>query len=35
MRIFIADDHTLVCKGFEILINHQSDMEVIGIAHNG
>ena len=35
MRIIIADDHALVCKGFEMLINYQSDMEVVGIAHNG
>lgn len=35
MRIIIADDHALVCRGFEMLINYQSDMEVVGIAHNG
>lgn len=35
MRIMIADDHALVCRGFEMLINYQSDMEVVGIAHNG
>lgn len=35
MRIIIADDHALVCKGFEMLINCQDDMEVVGIAHNG
>lgn len=35
MRILIADDHALVCKGFEMLINYQRDMEVVGIAHNG
>lgn len=35
MRIIIADDHPVVCKGFEMLINYQSDMEVVGIAHSG
>ncbi len=35
MRIIIADDHALVCKGFEMLINYQCDMEVVGIANNG
>lgn len=35
MRILIADDHALVCKGFEMLLNYQQDMEVVGIAYNG
>lgn len=33
MRILIADDHNVVCKGFEMLINFQSDMEVVGTAN--
>lgn len=35
MRILIADDHEVVCRGFEMLINYQDDMEVVGIAGNG
>ena len=35
MRILIADDHEVVCRGFEMLLNYQNDMEVVGIAHNG
>ena len=35
MRIIIADDHAVVCKGFEMLINYQHDMEVVGTASNG
>ena len=35
MRILIADDHEVVCRGFEMLLNYQNEMEVVGIAHNG
>mgnify|MGYP003292214062 CR=1 FL=1 len=27
MRILIADDHEVVCRGFEMLLNYQNDME--------
>ena len=35
MRIIIADDHAVVRKGFEMLLNYQPDMEVVGTAGNG
>ena len=35
MRIVIADDHALVRRGFELLINSQPDMEVVGLASDG
>ncbi len=34
-RILLADDHRLVREGISLLINAQSDMEVIGEAENG
>ncbi len=33
-RIFLVDDHPLVCEGLSILINRQKDMEVCGSATN-
>ncbi len=35
MRILIADDHGIVRQGLKSLIEHQSDMEVIGEAEDG
>ena len=35
MRIIIADDHTMVRKAFEMLLNYQPDMEVVGTAGDG
>lgn len=35
MRIIIADDHVLVRKGLEMLINYQHDMEIVGVAGDG
>ncbi len=35
MRILIADDHGIVRQGLKSLIEHQSDMEVIGQAEDG
>jgi DNA-binding NarL/FixJ family response regulator len=35
LRIFLADDHTMIREGLRVLINSQSDMEVIGEASNG
>jgi len=34
-RILIADDHALFRDGLKMLIDHQSDMEVVGEAENG
>jgi len=31
-RIFLVDDHPLVCEGLTILINRQTDMVVCGEA---
>jgi DNA-binding NarL/FixJ family response regulator len=35
LRIFLADDHAMLRKGLEVLINAQSDMEVVGEANDG
>lgn len=35
LRVFIADDHALVRAGIKMLIESQSDMEVVGEAGNG
>ena len=35
LRIFLADDHDIVCAGLKTLVNAQPDMEVIGQAHDG
>jgi len=35
LRIFLADDHAMIREGLKMLINSQSDMEVIGEANNG
>ena len=35
LRIFLADDHAMIRDGLKVLINSQSDMEVIGEANNG
>lgn len=34
-RILLADDHTVVRKGFRMIISSQPDMEVVGEACNG
>jgi len=34
-RILIVDDHALFRDGLKMLINHESDMEVVGEAENG
>jgi DNA-binding NarL/FixJ family response regulator len=34
-RILLADDHTVVRKGFGLILSTQSDMEVVGEANNG
>jgi DNA-binding NarL/FixJ family response regulator len=35
LRIFLADDHTVVREGLKTLVNRQSDMEVVGEASDG
>ena len=35
IRILIADDHSLVRKSIRVLLESQSDMEVVGTAVNG
>ncbi len=35
LRVFVADDHKVVREGLMLLINGQSDMQVIGEADNG
>ena len=35
MTIIIADDHAVVRRGFELLLNYQPDMDVIGTASDG
>lgn len=35
LRIYLADDHSVVREGLRLLVNAQSDMEVIGEAGDG
>ncbi len=35
LRIFLADDHDVVCAGLKTLVDAQPDMEVIGQARDG
>ncbi len=35
LRILLAEDHLMVREGIKLLINSQSDMEIIGEADNG
>ncbi len=35
IRVFLADDHTVVREGLRLLVNREPDMEVIGEAANG
>ena len=35
LRVFVAEDHALVREGLVLLINKQSDMEVVGEAGDG
>ena len=34
-RILIADDHSIYRDGLRTLIDHETDMEVVGVAENG
>jgi DNA-binding NarL/FixJ family response regulator len=35
LRIFLADDHTVMRAGLKSLVNAQADMDVVGEADNG
>ena len=35
IRVFLADDHTVLREGLQMLIDQQSDMQVIGMAGDG
>src|SRR5262245_18334352 len=35
LRVFLADDHVVLLDGLKMLINAQSDMEVVGQAGGG
>ena len=35
LRILLAEDHQTVREGIKLLVNSQSDMEVVGEAGNG
>ena len=35
IRVFLADDHTVVREGLRALIDAQPDMHVVGEADNG
>jgi DNA-binding NarL/FixJ family response regulator len=35
IKVFIADDHTIVCDGLRALLETQPDMEVVGTANDG
>ena len=35
IRVFLADDHTILRDGLRLLINSEPDMEVVGEASNG
>jgi two-component system response regulator NreC len=35
IRILLADDHTVVRRGFGMILSNQPDMAVVGDAHNG
>lgn len=35
IRVLLADDHTVVRRGFAMILSQQPDMEVIGQAQNG
>lgn len=35
MRVLIADDHTLLSESLRIMLERDSDVEVVGVAENG
>ena len=34
-RILLADDHSIVRQGFRLILESQSDIEIVGEASNG
>lgn len=34
IRVAVIDDHEVVCQGFEQMINHEPDMEIVGSARD-
>jgi DNA-binding NarL/FixJ family response regulator len=35
IRVLVADDHAIIREGLRVMLGHQPDMEVVGIAGNG
>ena len=35
INILLADDHTIVLEGLKEVLNHEDDLEVVGLANNG
>ncbi|MCC3408043.1 MAG: response regulator transcription factor [Microcoleus sp. PH2017_10_PVI_O_A] len=35
IRLLLVDDQQLICQGLKAMLNLESDLEVIGVAHNG
>ncbi len=35
IRILLVDDHQIVCDGLRLVLEQQSGMEVVGVAHDG
>ncbi|NJO80557.1 MAG: response regulator transcription factor [Cyanobacteria bacterium RM1_2_2] len=35
IRLLLVDDQTLICQGLKAMLSLESDLEVVGIAHNG
>jgi DNA-binding NarL/FixJ family response regulator len=35
IRVFLADDHTMVRQGFRLILSSQADIEIVGEAGNG
>jgi RNA polymerase sigma factor (sigma-70 family) len=35
IHIVVADDHAMIREGLSVMLSHQPDMEVVGIASNG
>ena len=35
IRILLADDHSMLCEALSTLIERESDMQVVGVAHDG
>lgn len=35
IKVFLADDHALVCEGLRLILERQKDIEVVGLAADG